>query len=133
VRQSGCAAHFERAWHELAFLDLQAVPRSRLSLRALPESFLFFSDLPPHRTHKAARNPEARVSCRSALRKRSNSTGTFGKPAIDFHSFKRMITKGEGVRLITAVLSVGQMMTPDKFLVAESCPGDEPANQVGIH
>jgi len=33
-----------------------------------------------------------------------------------------MITKGDGVRLITAVLLAGQMMTPDKFFVAESCP-----------
>ncbi len=37
-----------------------------------------------------------------------------------------MITEGDGVRLITAVLFAGQMMTPDKFLVAESCPGNEP-------
>ena len=44
------------------------------------------------------------------------------KPKVDFHPAKRMITKGDGVRLITAVLLAGQMMTPDKFLVAESCP-----------
>jgi hypothetical protein len=36
-----------------------------------------------------------------------------------------MITKGDGVRLITAVLLAGQMMTPDKILVAESCPGSD--------
>jgi hypothetical protein len=53
-------------------------------------------------------------------------TGTFGKLTIDFHSIKRMIAIGDGVRLITAVLLAGQMMTPDKFLVAESCPGNEP-------
>ena len=45
-----------------------------------------------------------------------------GDPKVDFHHTKRMITKGDGVRLITAVLLAGQMMTPDKFLVAESCP-----------
>jgi hypothetical protein len=39
-----------------------------------------------------------------------------------------MITEGDGVRLITAVLFAGQMMTPDKFFVAESCPGKEPTN-----
>jgi hypothetical protein len=33
-----------------------------------------------------------------------------------------MIAKGDGVRLITAVLLAGQMMTPDKIFVAESCP-----------
>jgi hypothetical protein len=49
-------------------------------------------------------------------------SGTFRKPKVDFHNAKRMITKGDGVRLITAVHMAGQMMTPDKFLVAESCP-----------
>ena len=47
---------------------------------------------------------------------------TYEKPKVDFHHAKRMITKGDGVRLITAVLLAGQMMTPDKFLVAESSP-----------
>jgi hypothetical protein len=50
------------------------------------------------------------------------TSGTQGDPKVDFHHTKRMITKGDGVRLITAVLLAGQMMTPDKFLVAESCP-----------
>ncbi len=49
-------------------------------------------------------------------------SGTCRKPKVDFHRAKRMITKGDGVRLITAVLLAGQMMTPDKILVAESCP-----------
>jgi hypothetical protein len=49
-------------------------------------------------------------------------SGTHRKPKIDFHHAKCMILKGDGVRLITAVLLAGQMMTPDKFLVAESCP-----------
>jgi hypothetical protein len=47
---------------------------------------------------------------------------THEKPKVDFRHVKRMIAKGDGVRLITAVLLAGQMMTPDKFLVAESCP-----------
>jgi hypothetical protein len=46
---------------------------------------------------------------------------TCRKPRVDFHRAERMITKGDGVRPITAVLLAGQMMTPDKFLVAESC------------
>jgi hypothetical protein len=50
------------------------------------------------------------------------NSGTYRKPKVDFHHAKRMITKGDGVRLITAVLLAGQMMTPDKFLVAEPCP-----------
>ena len=50
------------------------------------------------------------------------NSGTQGKPKVDFRHAKRMITKGDGVRLITAVLVAGQMMTPDKFLVAEPCP-----------
>jgi hypothetical protein len=33
-----------------------------------------------------------------------------------------MIIEGDGVRRITAVLLAGQMMTPDKILVAEPCP-----------
>ena len=48
-----------------------------------------------------------------------------GERKIDFPPAKRMMTRGDGVRLITAVLFAGQMMTPDKFLfflVAESCP-----------
>jgi hypothetical protein len=49
-------------------------------------------------------------------------SGTDRKPKIDFYPAKCMILKGDGVRLITAVLLAGQMMTPDKFLVAESCP-----------
>ena len=48
--------------------------------------------------------------------------GTERKLKVDFPHAKRMITKGDGVRLLTAVLLAGQMMTPDKFLVAESCP-----------
>ncbi len=47
--------------------------------------------------------------------------GTFRKAKVDFRIAKRMMTKGDGVRLITAVLLAGQMMTPDKFLVAEPC------------
>jgi hypothetical protein len=49
-------------------------------------------------------------------------SGAYRKPKVDFHYAERMITKGDGVRLLTAVLLAGQMMTPDKFLVAESCP-----------
>jgi hypothetical protein len=49
-------------------------------------------------------------------------SGAERKPKVDFQHAKRMITKGDGVRLITAVLLAGQMMTPDKILVAESCP-----------
>jgi hypothetical protein len=48
--------------------------------------------------------------------------GTEPKQKVDFQRVKRMIAKGDGVRLITAVLLAGQMMTPDKILVAESCP-----------
>ena len=50
------------------------------------------------------------------------NSGTERKPKVDFHPLKRMMAKGDGVRLTTAVLLAGQMMTPDKFLVAESCP-----------
>jgi len=49
-------------------------------------------------------------------------SGTSRKAKVDFLRAESMITKGDGVRLITAVLLAGQMMTPDKFLVAESCP-----------
>lgn len=42
---------------------------------------------------------------------------------------QRMITTGDGVRLATAVLLAGQMMTPDRFLVAESCPGNDPSER----
>jgi hypothetical protein len=41
---------------------------------------------------------------------------------VDFHGGIRMIAEGDGVRLITAVHFAGQMMTPDKILVAEPCP-----------
>jgi hypothetical protein len=126
VRQSGCAAHFERAWHGHAFLGLSIIPRSGISLRALPESLFLLSNLPPHRAHKAACGAEARIRLRFAIRMYFNRN--IRKPAIDFLYFKRMITEGDGVRLITAVLFAGQMMTPDKFLVAESCPGKEPTN-----
>lgn len=50
------------------------------------------------------------------------TSGTYRKAKVDFRHAKRMITKGDGVRLTTAVLLAGQMMTPDKFLVAEPCP-----------
>lgn len=50
------------------------------------------------------------------------SSTPFGKRKVDFHRVKRIITNGDGVRLTTAVLLAGQMMTPDKFLVAEPCP-----------
>ena len=62
---------------------------------------------------------------RSLTPSRTNAdfnSGTSRKPKVDFHHAERMITKGDGVRLLTAVLLAGQMMTPDKFLVAESCP-----------
>jgi hypothetical protein len=49
-------------------------------------------------------------------------SGTERKPKVDFRRAKRIIAKGDGVRLTTAVLLAGQMMTPDKILVAESCP-----------
>jgi hypothetical protein len=49
-------------------------------------------------------------------------SGTELKPKVDFQRAKRMIAEGDGVRLITAVLLAGQMMTPDKIFVAESCP-----------
>jgi hypothetical protein len=67
VRQSGCAAHFERAWHGHAFLGLSIVPRSCVSLRALPESLFLFSNLPPHHTYKAARGAKTRVHHRFAI------------------------------------------------------------------
>ena len=44
-----------------------------------------------------------------------------GEAKIDIHPANRMIIDGDGVRLITAVLLAGQMMTPDKILVAEPC------------
>jgi hypothetical protein len=58
------------------------------------------------------------IPCRISLVFHS---GTQREPRVDFHDAKRMIAGGDGVRLITAVLLAGQMMTPDKFLVAESC------------
>jgi hypothetical protein len=58
------------------------------------------------------------IPCRTSL---VFHHGTGREPRVDFHPAKRMIAKGDGVRLITAVLLAGQMMTPDKFLVAESC------------
>jgi hypothetical protein len=42
--------------------------------------------------------------------------------AVDFSCVERIMARGDGVRRITAVPSAGQMMTPDKFLVAEPCP-----------
>jgi hypothetical protein len=42
--------------------------------------------------------------------------------AVDFFCAERMMARGDGVRRITAVPLAGQMMTPDKFLVAEPCP-----------
>jgi len=51
-----------------------------------------------------------------------SQSGSERKPMGDFYNAKRIITAGDGVRLTTAVLLAGQMMTPDKFFVAESCP-----------
>jgi hypothetical protein len=48
--------------------------------------------------------------------------GTAGKGMVDFPCLVRMMAHGDGVRLITAVLLAGQMMTPDKYIVAEPCP-----------
>jgi hypothetical protein len=61
---------------------------------------------------------------RSPIPSRTNvvfPTGTWRGPRVDFQHTVRMIMDGDGVRLTTAVLLAGQMMTPDKFLVAESC------------
>src|SRR5450631_2913251 len=50
------------------------------------------------------------------------SSAKIRESIVDFHGGIRMIAKGDGVRLITAVHLAGQMMTPDKILVAEPCP-----------
>jgi hypothetical protein len=49
-------------------------------------------------------------------------SATLWEQRIDFPQAVHMIVIGDGVRLITAVQLAGQMMTPDKYFVAESCP-----------
>jgi hypothetical protein len=79
--------------------------------------FGFTAALFPHPTPwSQARNP---IPFRTSV---VFNYGTFRARNVDFQKAKRMMAKGDGVRLITAVLLAGQMMTPDKLLVAESCP-----------
>jgi len=80
-----------------------------------------------HFEFTAASHPRSNPSSpgRNLIPSRTNlvfPSGTSRKPKVDFPRVESMITKGDGVRRITAVLLAGQMMTPDKFLVAESCP-----------
>ena len=53
VRQPGPPADFPRAWSGHVCLVVPPALHSRLSLRAMPEPFLFDPHLPAHRTHPA--------------------------------------------------------------------------------
>jgi hypothetical protein len=83
-------------------MGLSIVPRARLSLRALPQSIFFIPDLPAHCAFQRTRTITALFDPRVPLKR--DCTETIIHPAIDFHSVESMITGGDGVRLITAVL-----------------------------
>jgi len=120
VRQYGSAAHFQRVRDGSICLAVPPASYSHLPLRSLPEPFFFDPGLSAHCAGQAPGLSKAghafSTSCMKLLPRNT------GVPKwIDFFWFPVMMSKGDGVRRITAVLLAGQMMTPDKDLVAGSC------------
>jgi hypothetical protein len=62
VRQHGLAAHFQRAWLGDDGLAVPLAALSHVSLRSLPESIFFHSDLPAHCAAAASHRPEIGIA-----------------------------------------------------------------------
>jgi len=121
VRQHGPAANFRRAWSGHVCLVVPPASISHLSLRSMQEPFLFDPSLPAHRTHAERVGIKNGVAFRLGLAVLPQQA-SLSRGQVDFPTGDSIIydeNEGDGVRRITAVPLPGQMMTPDKDLVAE--------------